>query len=187
VTLIIAASAAIGSLGGLNQTDAKIILTYSSIAHSAWILAVCASSSLTSWGVYFTIYAVISISIIVPLYKININSINQIIIFKQNNLTKISLLVRVLSLGGLPPFLGFLAKLGAIQLIISNIRIILAIILITASLISLYYYIRVIYFLVLKTRKINLISEEHNQPVSYLIATISLGGNITAPLVVLLT
>jgi NADH-ubiquinone oxidoreductase chain 2 len=93
----------------------------------------------------------------------------------------------VLSLGGLPPFLGFLAKLGAIQLIISNIRIILAVVLITASLISLYYYIRVIYFLVLKTRKINLISEEQNQPVSYIIATISLGGNITAPLVVLLT
>ena len=51
----------------------------------------------------------------------------------------------LLSLGGLPPFLGFLPKLIVIQSIITNLSILIISIIVILSLITLYYYLRISY------------------------------------------
>jgi NADH-quinone oxidoreductase subunit N len=92
----------------------------------------------------------------------------------------------MISLGGLPPLLGFIAKLRAVQLIVINLRAPLAVVLILSSLISLFYYLRVIYFLILRTRKINLIFTQQKQSIPIFTLVICLGGNLAAPLIALL-
>lgn len=59
---------------------------------------------------------------------------------------KLILMINLLSLGGLPPFLGFYPKLLIIELLISNNYFILNFILIFFSLIILLIYLRITYF-----------------------------------------
>ena len=184
---VILCSALVGALGGLNQLNIKNILTYSSIVHSAWILALCSAASISAWGRYFIIYSTVSLSIVIVLYKTNTQIIPQILRFKWNNTTKTFFIVRLISLGGLPPFLGFLAKLGAIQLIILTTNAITTSALITASLVSLFYYTRVIYTMLIKTRKNKIINNNHSRTTPHTLITLTIAGNIIAPALVIIT
>jgi len=181
--LLILFSAGTGRLGGLNQTSVKTILTYSSIIHSAWILTIC-SNSLHSWWVYFFIYTFISISLIFILYKSKINFIYEINFSKWDKTLKVIFFISIISLGGLPPFLGFISKLVAIQLIVKRVRIILVASLIVGSLISLYFYTRVIYFLILINRQNLTIHQTHFKKNNIFLTSIIILGNIFAPLLV---
>lgn len=181
--LLILISAGTGRLGGLNQTSVKSILTYSSIIHSAWMLAIC-SNSLHSWWVYFFIYSFISISLIFILYKSKINFIYEINFSKWDKNLKIIFFISIMSLGGLPPFLGFLSKLVAIQLIIKRVSLILVASLIIGSLISLYFYTRVIYFLILINRQNIIIRQTHFKKNNIFLTSVIILGNIFAPLLV---
>lgn len=185
-TIVIISSAAVGSVGGLNQMRIKNILTYSSIAHSAWMLAICSASSVTSWAAYFIIYSTISVTIILMLYKTRTSTVPQLISSNWRNTAKISFMTRFLSLGGLPPFLGFLAKLRAIQLILTIARTLTVAILILSSLVSLYYYTRVVYLMLLKTGKVNIVITPHYDKLSLTISTLAIAGNVIIPSLVLL-
>lgn len=129
----------IGSLGGLNQTSLKKIMAYSSVNHLGWILR---SMILNKFLLlfYFSIYFLLNLFTLENFIKINFTSFNQV--FSKNS---IHFPVRLLSLRGLPPFLGFLPKWLIINnLIIININILCFIIIITA-LITTFFYIRLIY------------------------------------------
>lgn len=145
--LFIILSAIIGSFGGLNQKSFKKILAFSSISHISWILSLILIRH-NFWIIYFFIYILILIKIIYLLKKNNIISIININSIKFSNFKKISLFSLFLSLGGLPPFLGFLTKWISIILIIKNFPLIL-IFLISSSLINLYFYIRSLFPLII--------------------------------------
>jgi NADH:ubiquinone oxidoreductase subunit 2 (subunit N) len=72
---------------------------------------------------------------------------------KEATLIKFVLFTSLLSLGGLPPFLGFLPKWIAIQTIITNSIAPLATVVVVTSLITLYYYLKISYsrFIILST------------------------------------
>ena len=134
----------VGSLGGLNQTSLRKIIAYSSINHLGWIgAAIIYRDNL--WLNYFLFYSFLSITLI---YFFNINKlffINQIYsIFNYSNEIKLILFLNFLSLGGLPPFLGFFPKWIVIQIISSN-QLFLITIIVILTLITLYYYIRICY------------------------------------------
>lgn len=141
-SLIIILSVLIGSLGGLNQTSIRKILAYSSINHLGWLLAAMAAGE-RIWGLYFLIYTFLSFAIIFIVNTFKIIHINQIFSLNFiNPVNKFAFFVTLLSLGGLPPFLGFLPKWIVIQNIVNLGNIFLVTLIVVTTLITLFYYVR---------------------------------------------
>nr|QXF68530.1 NADH dehydrogenase subunit 2 [Yersinia mexicana] len=138
-------SAMIGAIGGFNQISLRKILAYSSINHIAWMLTTMIMGP-NVWLLYFMIYS-INIMIIIPLAAlINMSYISQSFNSLNNmKLIKFTIFTSMLSLGGLPPFLGFFPKWIVIQFMTSNFMISTSFILIMSSLLTLYYYMRMMY------------------------------------------
>lgn len=145
LTCLLALAAVLtGAIGGLNQLYTKILLAYSSISHRGWLIIACLSS-FKAWLNYFTIYRFLSLCIIFSLQDLPIKKISQITIMPINSFIKIIFSLNMLSLGGLPPLLGFLAKLSILSLLLHLNLFILALIFVLSSLASLYYYLRILY------------------------------------------
>nr|YP_009529004.1 NADH dehydrogenase subunit 2 [Ichthyoxenos japonensis]ATO58519.1 NADH dehydrogenase subunit 2 [Ichthyoxenos japonensis] len=139
---LIFSSAMVGAFGGLNETSLRKLLSFSSIAHLAWMLSSMMMMSY-SWCLYFTFYLLIVLSLFIPLHYLQLYHMTHI--WNSNNLyNQISILTALLSLMGLPPLLGFMPKLMVITILASYPSIILMIILISSTLITLYYYLRFI-------------------------------------------
>lgn len=142
---VIIFSAIVGILGGLNQVNLKILLTYSSISHSAWILS-SLLISIKVWILYFFIYSSLNYSIIKIINENQINkSINEINKWNNETTEKFFLFLRILRLRGLPPLLGFAGKLLVVIMLIQIKFYILILFLISSSLVSTYFYLRIIY------------------------------------------
>lgn len=135
-------SAFIGAIGGLNQTSLRKLIAYSSINHIRWILIRIIYSH-TIWLIYFLIYSIIILTIIINLNSIKISHINQLFSsFYYNKTLKFLFIINLLSIGGLPPFSGFLPKWILINFIINNNQFLILFLLIIFSLITLFYYLR---------------------------------------------
>lgn len=142
--IIIISSLIRGTLG-LNQIRLRKILTYSSINHIGWIIASILYST-SIWFIYFVIYSVISINIILIFKNYNIFYIKQLFnALNFNKIIKILFILNFLSLGGIPPFLGFIPKWITINYLVENNFYFLRAILIVLTLLSLYFYIRIIF------------------------------------------
>lgn len=120
----------------------KKILIFSSISHLRWIIIIMYSSR-NFWVSYIIIYFIIIFSITKILKKTNVFLILDLIKSKIRNNDKISLIIYLMSLGGIPPFIGFIIKFLAINIIIKY-SIIRIIILIMSSLINIFIYIQII-------------------------------------------
>nr|YP_010827586.1 NADH dehydrogenase subunit 2 [Cheddikulama straminea]WFD61182.1 NADH dehydrogenase subunit 2 [Cheddikulama straminea] len=145
IQMIIVISAFMGAIGGLNQTSMRKILAFSSINHIGWMLSTMIMGT-NLWLLYFTIYMINITVIILMVYTANISFVSQSFSSLNNHkLVKFSLFISMLSLGGLPPFLGFFPKWIAIHFMMSNLMMFTAFILIMSSLLTLYYYMRIMY------------------------------------------
>nr|AEW48060.1 NADH dehydrogenase subunit 2 [Stegana multicardua] len=138
-------SVIIGSLGGLNQSSLRKLMTFSSINHMGWMLMALYINELI-WLIYFMIYMFLSFMLIFMFNIFKIFHINQMfsVIF-NSKILKFILLMNFLSLGGLPPFLGFLPKWLIIQELSMNNEYFMIFILMMFSLITLYFYLRICY------------------------------------------
>nr|YP_010398601.1 NADH dehydrogenase subunit 2 [Dendroctonus rufipennis]UQK94999.1 NADH dehydrogenase subunit 2 [Dendroctonus rufipennis] len=141
--LIILLSSFVGSLMGLNQVCLKKLLAYSSINHIGWMLA-SLMCSYSTWLIYYLIYCLMNFNIMIIFNKFKISYLSQLNqIFSLNKAFKIMFMMNFLSLGGLPPFLGFLPKWMAVNQLINIDMHTMAFLLIISSLISLYFYLRI--------------------------------------------
>lgn len=150
--LVLCASLAVilGSLGGLNQLLLKPLLAYSSISHRGWILLACITSS-PIWLNYFLIYSLLSYCIIFMIITTGASKVNHVSQRQTTPILKATFILNILSLGGLPPFLGFLAKISVLM-ILSSIRLtLLILIFVLVTLISLFFYLRLTYTFSMKT------------------------------------
>nr|YP_009499367.1 NADH dehydrogenase subunit 2 [Andraca olivacea]AWT58359.1 NADH dehydrogenase subunit 2 [Andraca olivacea] len=134
----------IGAIGGLSQTSLRKLMAFSSINNLGWmIFAIMISENL--WLFYFFMYSFL-ISIMCFLFYIsNTFFINQLFINNINFSIKMNLLINFLSLGGLPPFIGFTPKWIIINFLMNNKLYLLTLIFILMSLIIIFFYIRIIY------------------------------------------
>nr|ARH53870.1 NADH dehydrogenase subunit 2 [Heterocerus parallelus] len=142
--IIIFSSMIIGSIVGMNQTSMRKIMAFSSINHIGWMIAACMSSS-TIWIIYFMIYTLISTSIIYFFMSLKITHLSQLI-QKMNTkpMKKFFFASNFLSLGGMPPFIGFMPKWITIQaMTIKSPTMVMIMALIT--LITLFIYMRMIF------------------------------------------
>ena len=113
-------SVIIGSLGGLNQTSLRKLISFSSINHLGWILSAIYCRKIL-WLIYFLFYSFLSFCLIFIFNNFKLYHINQLFaIFIKSKIIKFILIINLLSLGGLPPFLGFLPKWIVIQSVVIN-------------------------------------------------------------------
>nr|YP_010329401.1 NADH dehydrogenase subunit 2 [Haemaphysalis campanulata]UNO53832.1 NADH dehydrogenase subunit 2 [Haemaphysalis campanulata] len=120
----------------------KKILIFSSISHLSWMIIIMYSSS-NFWVSYMMMYFIMIFSITKILKKTNVFLILDLMKSKISNNDKISLIIYLMSLGGMPPFMGFIIKFLAINIIIKY-SIMSMIILIMSSLINIFIYIQMI-------------------------------------------
>ena len=141
----IISSIIIGALGGLNQISLRKLIAFSSINHLGWILIAIINNELL-WFFYFLLYSFLSISIILLFNNFKIFYFNQIFNFSLiNPIIKFFIFLNLLSLGGLPPFLGFLPKWLVIQNLVTINHYFLLFLIVCFSLITLFYYLRISY------------------------------------------
>nr|YP_010708596.1 NADH dehydrogenase subunit 2 [Silvatares holzenthali]WCR50256.1 NADH dehydrogenase subunit 2 [Silvatares holzenthali] len=161
--LSIIMSAMIGSIMGLNQTSLKLIISYSSINHIAWMLANI-MFNMNIWLIYFITYTIINFILILTLNLMKINFLKQIYMKTSNNLLNYFIFLNFLNLGGLPPFLGFLPKWLTINCMIANNMTILLMLMIFFSLVSLFFYMRITYsFLLMNFFEMKFYSHNFNK------------------------
>lgn len=151
--LIISLNIIIRAFSGFNQVSLQKIIAFSSINHIGWIfIGLLFNESL--WINYFIFYCIFSFTIVWLFKSLNLFFIQQTFSLKINYLQKIVIFCSFLSLGGLPPFIGFFPKWIIIQFLI-DYNIPLLVLIIFCSLIILYFYLRICYSAFLITNYFN--------------------------------
>nr|YP_009538143.1 NADH dehydrogenase subunit 2 [Athyma libnites]AYN60925.1 NADH dehydrogenase subunit 2 [Athyma libnites] len=134
----------IGAIGSFNQTSLRKLLAFSSINNLGWMISSMIISE-NLWLIYFIFYSIFTFIMCLLFYIINTFFISQLFFFNMNFLIKISIMINLFSLGGLPPFLGFFPKWLVINYLMNNNLFIISFIFVMSSLILLFVYIRIIY------------------------------------------
>nr|ACB38631.1 NADH dehydrogenase subunit 2 [Callogobius bifasciatus] len=142
-------STLVGGWGGLNQTQLRKILAYSSIAHLGWMLLIIQfAPSLTLLA--FATYLMMTSAAFLTLKLNNATTINML----ATSWTKAPILAALLpmvllSLGGLPPLTGFLPKWLILQELTKQALPLTATLAALTALLSLYFYLRLCYAMAL--------------------------------------
>nr|ABM16980.1 NADH dehydrogenase subunit 2 [Etheostoma edwini] len=142
-------STLVGGWGGLNQTQLRKVLAYSSIAHLGWMILVLQfSPSLTL--LTLLMYFVMTLSTFLVFKLTKSTSINMLAASwaKAPALTALAPLI-LLSLGGLPPLTGFMPKWLILQELAKQDLALTATIAAMSALLSLYFYLRLSYAMTL--------------------------------------
>ena len=146
----------IGSLAAIGQNNIKRLMAYSSISHIGFALiglSVGTSEGLSSVVIYMLIYVIANFgvfSFILNMQKngVSITEITALSLYSQTNSVRaLFLSVVILSLAGLPPFVGFFGKLFVFRAAVDEGLVFLALIGGMASVIGAYYYLRIVYLI----------------------------------------
>nr|YP_009740524.1 NADH dehydrogenase subunit 2 [Conophymacris viridis]QID03473.1 NADH dehydrogenase subunit 2 [Conophymacris viridis] len=190
ILAIIILSIIIGVLGGLNQTSLRQLMAYSSISHLGWMIGALIVSE-NIWELYFIIYSLLSLILVLLFKQMNLFFMNQI--YSSSNMKteiKFMMFLTLLSLGGLPPFIGFLPKWIVIQSLIENNMTIMVVIMVVLTTITLFYYIRVSFSaLILSYKENSWLMKINYQKLSFMLSTavmISTLGFILASILTLM-
>nr|ANE14577.1 NADH dehydrogenase subunit 2 [Canis lupus familiaris] len=138
-------SVLVGGWGGLNQTQLRKIMAYSSIAHMGWIAAIITYNP-TMMVLNLTLYILMTLSTFM-LFMLNSSTTTLSLSHMWNKFPLITsmILILMLSLGGLPPLSGFIPKWMIIQELTKNNMIIIPTLMAITALLNLYFYLRLTY------------------------------------------
>nr|AHB11722.1 NADH dehydrogenase subunit 2 [Rhinichthys obtusus] len=142
-------STLVGGWGGLNQTQLRKILAYSSIAHMGWMIIVLQyAPQLTLLALLMYIFMTSSAFLTLKASSSTKIGTLATIWSKSPILTTAAALV-LLSLGGLPPLTGFMPKWLILQELAKQGLPLLATVMALTALLSLYFYLRLCYAMTL--------------------------------------
>nr|AAT74244.1 NADH dehydrogenase subunit 2 [Canis lupus familiaris]AAT74296.1 NADH dehydrogenase subunit 2 [Canis lupus familiaris]ABY80239.1 NADH dehydrogenase subunit 2 [Canis lupus familiaris]ABY80252.1 NADH dehydrogenase subunit 2 [Canis lupus familiaris]ABY80551.1 NADH dehydrogenase subunit 2 [Canis lupus familiaris] len=138
-------SVLVGGWGGLNQTQLRKIMAYSSIAHMGWMAAIITYNP-TMMVLNLTLYILMTLSTFM-LFTLNSSTTTLSLSHMWNKFPLITsmILILMLSLGGLPPLSGFIPKWMIIQELTKNNMIIIPTLMAITALLNLYFYLRLTY------------------------------------------
>jgi NADH:ubiquinone oxidoreductase subunit 2 (subunit N) len=149
----------VGSIGGVTQHRLKTLLAYSSVSHMGYsMLALC---TVSLYGIqmllfYLTVYTLSGVCTwyIIMLLKLKTSNDNNkkyskeltdlSLLNKANPGLALALSITMFSLAGLPPFVGFIAKLGIFLTLLNEKFYFLCVFSMLCSVISTFYYIRIV-------------------------------------------
>ena len=147
------ASMFLGAIAAIAQKSIKRLLAYSSIGHVGYVLIALVAASdqgVRSASIYMFIYLIMNVSvfaILLSLKKLDkyVEKIDQLSgLSKTNPVVSVSLAIIMLSMAGIPPFIGFFGKFYVFIAAIESQQYVLAILGVLASVISAFYYLRII-------------------------------------------
>ena len=147
----------VGSFGGLKQRKLKTLLAYSSIGHMGYILIALSTSTFVGTQMflfYIFVYMLSSLvvwNIILLLRqkkkienKYNKELSDLILLKKSNSTLALFLSITMFSIAGIPPIIGFIAKMNIFLSVIGISFYFIAFASIICSVASTFYYIRII-------------------------------------------
>nr|ABQ52609.1 NADH dehydrogenase subunit 2 [Equus caballus] len=135
----------VGGWGGLNQTQLRKIMAYSSIAHMGWMTAVLVySPTLTMLNMLIYIMMTLTMFMLF-IHSSSTTTLSLSHTWNKTPLTTTLILITLLSMGGLPPLSGFMPKWMIIQELTKNSSIILPTLMAIMALLNLYFYMRLTY------------------------------------------
>nr|URH14937.1 NADH dehydrogenase subunit 2 [Saimiri ustus] len=135
----------VGSWGGLNQTQLRKILAYSSITHMGWMMAVLFHDpNITVLNLL--IYILLTIPTLL-IFNLNSNMTTLSLSHTWNKFTWMMPMfpMMMMSLGGLPPLTGFSPKWAIMQELTKNSNPTLPLTIAMLTLMNLYFYMRLTY------------------------------------------
>nr|AAV67870.1 NADH dehydrogenase subunit 2 [Liolaemus sarmientoi] len=138
-------STIIGGWGGMNQTQLRKMMAYSSIAHLGWMAAV--STMMTNiLAINLIIYLLMTTTMFSMLITTKSKTIQDLtLLWSLSPMISTLTTLTLLSLGGLPPLTGFIPKWLIIEeLTLQNLTP-MATTLAMSALLSLYFYLRLTY------------------------------------------
>nr|YP_009509398.1 NADH dehydrogenase subunit 2 [Nanorana ventripunctata]AQZ24931.1 NADH dehydrogenase subunit 2 [Nanorana ventripunctata] len=139
----------IGGWGGINQTQLRKIMAFSSIGHLGWMILILKfNPQLTLFN--FILYIMMTAAMFLSLMSISSTKILGV----SSSWSKSPILVTttmlvLLSLAGLPPLTGFSPKLLIILELAKQNTLLLASVTMLASLLALFFYLRLTYVMIL--------------------------------------
>nr|ABL11178.1 NADH dehydrogenase subunit 2 [Coelognathus flavolineatus] len=135
----------LGGLGGLNQTQLRKLMAYSSIAHTGWIMATITMAPNISM-LTFTIYTLATTPALLMMNLTMSSTIKDMgTMWTNSPFIMLSLSTTILSLGGLPPLSGFMPKWLILNNMASMNMMTEATLMAMTSLLSLYVYMQLVY------------------------------------------
>nr|YP_009561230.1 NADH dehydrogenase subunit 2 [Geochelone elegans]QAR49205.1 NADH dehydrogenase subunit 2 [Geochelone elegans] len=139
-------SAAIGGWGGLNQTQLRKIMAFSSIAHLGWMVTILTLSPKLTLLTFYT-YITMTSTMFLMIKLLETNKISTM----MTSWTKLPMLnammmLTLMSLAGLPPLTGFMPKWLIMQELTKQHMPIIATTMALLSLLNLFFYLRISYY-----------------------------------------
>jgi NADH-quinone oxidoreductase subunit N len=147
------ASIILGAVAAIGQTNIKRLIAYSSIGHIGYALAGISTGTINGYSssiTYISIYVIMNLGVFGCIFLMKkegkyCEDIKDLAgISKQNPLLAISFLIIMFSLAGIPPLAGFFAKFYVFMSVIESGMYTLAIIGLLSTVISAFYYLRII-------------------------------------------
>lgn len=156
--LLAVLSVFVGSLGGLEQRKLKTLLAYSSISHTGYLLLSFSTGNLEGMQMmfyYLVIYMLSGLAFwAVYLFlrqkrsfyfnKSNKELGDLVLLNESNPMLALILAITLFSIAGIPPIVGFLAKIGIFLVVVKSSAYLVTVLSILFSVISTFYYIRLI-------------------------------------------
>nr|AGL74738.1 NADH dehydrogenase subunit 2 [Myzomela erythrocephala] len=145
LTAMAVLSAALGGWVGLNQTQIRKILAFSSIAHLGW-MAIIISYNPKLTLLNFYLYSLVTAAVFLTLNATKTLKLSTLMTsWTKTPALSAALLLTLLSLAGLPPLTGFLPKWFILQELTKQDMALSAVALSLLSLLSLFFYLRLAY------------------------------------------
>nr|WDE88912.1 NADH dehydrogenase subunit 2 [Vireo olivaceus] len=185
LTIMAILSVALGGWMGLNQTQIRKIMAFSSISHLGWMaIIIVYNPKLTLLNFY--LYALMTATVFLTFNSIKTLKLSTLMTTwaKTPSLSMILLLV-LMSLAGLPPLTGFLPKWLIIQELTNQHMAPTATIISLLSLLSLFFYLRLAYCatITLPPHTTNHMKQWHStKPINLSIAVLATASTMTLPI-----
>jgi NADH:ubiquinone oxidoreductase subunit 2 (subunit N) len=156
--LLSVSSVFVGAVGGLEQRKLKTLLAYSSIGHTGYLLLSFSTGNAEGMQMMFYYLAIYMISglcfwSVYLFLRQNRNfyfnksnkELGDLVLLKESNpMLALILAITLFSIAGIPPIVGFLAKIGIFLTVVKSSAYLVAVLSILFSVISTFYYIRLI-------------------------------------------
>nr|ADD62732.1 NADH dehydrogenase subunit 2 [Leiocephalus raviceps] len=177
-------SAMVGGWGGLNQTQTRKIMAYSSIAHLGWMAAI--TPMMTNLLILnLIIYLFMTTSMFLMLLLSKSKTLQDVsTLWALSPTLMIMTMLTLLSLGGLPPLTGFIPKWLILQELTTQNMLTVAVTMALSALLSLFFYLRLTYMMTLTTPP-NTAMLKHKWRFNYLNNTKPLSISLTLSILLL--
>nr|BDQ44174.1 NADH dehydrogenase subunit 2 [Amynthas corticis] len=185
IPLMAGLNALLGGVMGMNQSQLRTIMAYSSIGHLGWMMSFMLMDKPMMSMIYFMVYC----SLIIPLFMImnlmNLNTSKQLSkIMMISPATQLSISILLISLAGLPPLTGFMPKMLAIMML-AELNTMMIIILILGSLMNLFFYLNIIINSLVSNQNISTTKNKYMKNSSLLLLMSSVTSMGLAPMIML--